>query len=364
MPTERTGQVVGVALATAWLLLLVVLDLSIPGTVILATLFALAPLVACAVLGAAATAGFAVAATALTVASGYWDHVSGTPQQVVRIVDTVLVGAAAVVVAAVRVRREQRFARMVAIAEVAQRAILPKVPAHAGPAAVTARYVSAAKDAVVGGDLYDCYSSNSHTRFLVGDVRGKGIAGVEQAARVIRAFRQSAATGVDLATVARDMSSYLAGFFDDEEFVTALLVETCDADRLTLVSCGHPLPVLVRRDGGAEFLDLPAGLPLGMGERYDAVTVRWRTGDRLLMYTDGVSEARDAHGEFLPLLTLAPLLRTDTVDEALDALLGAVRRHVPHGDLNDDVAVMLLENIGTQHRPDLERPVEMAAVSG
>ena len=344
MPKDRAARLIGVGLAALVLVVLVLLDLAIPRSIVLAGLFALAPLVACAVLSARATAMFAMAAVGLAVASGAWDHTWGAGQQTVRIVDVALVSAAAVVVAEVRVRREQRYARVAAIAEVAQRAILPTLPTLAAQVSVGARYLSAAQDAVVGGDLYDCCHSAAHTRFLVGDVRGKGIAAVEQAARVIRAFRQSAATMASLPTVAQDMSAYLAPFFDDEEFVTALLVQVSDPARLTVVSCGHPPPLLVGSTC-ASLPEAPAGLPLGLGQDYEHLTVPWVQGDRLLMYTDGLSEARDADGRFLPLLPLAPLLRADRVDGALDALIDAVRRHVPSGSLTDDLAVVLLENV-------------------
>ena len=75
------------------------------------------------------------------------------------------------------------------------------------------------------GDLYDWFHSDQRICFIVGDVRGKGMNAVEQAARVIRAFRQSAAGGADLATAAAEMSAYIAPFLDDEEFVTAALVQ-------------------------------------------------------------------------------------------------------------------------------------------
>ena len=345
MTRDRAAQLTGAGLATLLLVLLAAVDWAIPGaTVVLAPLFALAPLAACAVLPARFTLGFAVAAVLLAALSGWWDHTWDAPQQVVRLIDVTLVSAAAVMVAAVRVRREHRFARVVVIAEAAQRAILPTLPKSAAQVTVGARYLSAAEDAVVGGDLYDCYHSDAHTRFLVGDVRGKGIGAVEQAARVIRAFRQSAATEPTLPAVASEMSSYLMGFFDDEEFVTGLLADVSDPALLTLVSCGHPPAILIRRDGLASFLDAPTGLPLGLGRTYDSTTVPWGPGDRLLMYTDGLSEARDASGEFLSLLPLAPLLAAATIDEALDELLDTVRRHVPGGRLADDLAVILLEN--------------------
>jgi serine phosphatase RsbU (regulator of sigma subunit) len=359
MTTDRAAQITGAGLATLWLVVLAAVDWAIPGaTVVLAALYALAPLAACAVLSARSTLGFGVAAVLLAVLSGWWDHTWDSPQQLVRLIDVTLVSAAAVLVAAVRVRREHRFARVVVIAEAAQRAILPTLPARAAQVTVAARYLSAAEDAVVGGDLYDCYYSDVHTRFLVGDVRGKGIAAVEQAARVIRAFRQSAATEPTLPAVAGAMSSYLMGFFDDEEFVTALLADVSDPAQVTLVSCGHPPPILVRSDGAASFLEAPTGLPLGLGQTYDSTSVPWGPGDRLLMYTDGLSEARDATGEFLPLLPLAPVLGAATIDEALDELLDTVRRHVPSGRLTDDLAVILLEHAPVGSRSAAHEPAQ------
>ena len=91
---------------------------------------------------------------------------------------------------------------------------------------------------------------------------------------------------------------------------------------------------------------VPAGLPLRLGGPYEELTVPWRVGDRLLMSTDVLSEARDAAGEFLPVGELGPVLMPGTVDEAVDALLRTARAHVPRGDLGDDLAVILLENVG------------------
>lgn len=352
MKTERTPQILGAAVAIAWLILLVVVDVAIPGDqLVLASFFSLAPLIACAVLPPATTGAIAAAAVGLAVLSGVWDGSWGQGQQTIRILDVAVVSTAAVIVAVVRVRREQRHERLTAIAEVAQRAVLPKLPSRTAHLSVAVRYVSAAQDAVVGGDLYDCFHSDTYTRFLIGDVRGKGIAGVEQAARTIRAFRQSAATEPTLPDVAREMSAYLRGFFDDEEFVTAVLVQESTASTLTLVSCGHPPPLLVRADGTASFVELPVGLPLGLGEAYEADTASLDCGDRLLMYTDGVSEARDREGVFLPVLDLAPLVAAGTVDDALDEVLDAVRRHVTDGRLTDDLAVLLLERTTVESHP-------------
>jgi serine phosphatase RsbU (regulator of sigma subunit) len=339
-------------LAALWLAFVVVAEL-LTGpdpSVVLAALYSLGPLIACATSSVRATAGFAIAALVLATGSGLYTDTFGSAQQGVRLVNIVLIGIAAVTIAAVRVRREQKLARLSRIAEVAQRTILPTMPAHVGPVAVAARYVSAVEDTLVGGDLYDFYHSQRNTCFIVGDVRGKGVGAVEQAARVIRAFRQAAAGSSDLPTIAREISTYLVPYLDDEEFVTAALVRVEGPDRLTTVSCGHPPPLLSRAGVGTLVTAQP-GLPLGFGDTYRPRTLEWARGDRLLLYTDGLSEARDATGEFIQLESLAPGLSAGSVNGALDGLLESVQQHSARSRLTDDLAVLLLENTGSEHGP-------------
>ena len=358
MSNEKAARL-GVALATAWLVALTIANVGLPKDSIPDPLYPVAVLIVCAVCSVRTTAIFAVISVLLTVFSGIYNDVWDTGQQWVRLISVVLIGAAAIVVAAVRVSRERRFERVAAIAEVAQRVILPTMPKAAGRVLATARYWSSAEDALVGGDLYDCSLADGRVRFLIGDMRGKGIGAIEQAARVIRAFRQAAALHTDLAKVADDMDHYLQPFFDDEDFVTALMVDATEADRLVLTSAGHPPPLLVRANGTTELVHAPAGLPLGLGGSYDTVTIPWGPGDRVLLYTDGISEARDAEGEFLPLLTLAPVLAAEDLGEAMEACMARVREHVPGGQLSDDAALVLLENgAGVVPEPSPETAVQ------
>lgn len=345
-------------IAAAWMAVVLAVDVAnATPQLALTVLFGIAPLIACAVLPPAQTAAVAAAAIILAAASGEWNSTWGTPQHVVRIVDVILVGVAAVVVATVRVRREQQVAALTEVADVAQRAILPVLPNQAGPVAVAARYLPAGRGTLIGGDLYDCYRYASRTtgpsarvRFIVGDVRGKGIAGVEQAARVIRAFRQSAAVEPTLAQVAQAMDSYLAEFFGPEEFVTAVLVDVTDANRFHLVNCGHPAPMLHRAGGGLTVLATPSNQPLGLGlagtSIYRAVSAPWSAGDRLLLYTDGLSEARDPDDNFLSLLALEPAMGASTMTDLMDAVLAAVTQHTGRRDLADDLAMVALECLG------------------
>jgi len=328
--------------------LLVLADVAVPPhTAVLTVFFVIAPLLACAVLPPADTAIVAGVTVVVAAASGLWNQHVGTAQQAVRIVDVMVLSAAAIAVAYVRERRERSYSELSRIAEAAQRAVLPILPPVVSGVGITAHYQSAAVGALVGGDLYDCYHHEGLSRIIIGDVRGKGIAGVEQAARVIRAFRQAAARGPTLAGVVADMDAYLNGFFDDEEFVTALLVEVAaDPDHAILVDAGHPAPLLVGDGSGVRLLDVRAGMPMGtgLGGGWEATPFTWQAGDRLLLYTDGLSEARDDAGEFLPLERLAGALREPTPDRAVRRVLEVVAAHAAHARLGDDLALVLLEN--------------------
>lgn len=344
--TNDRAARLGAGIAAAWLVAMTVLNLLARPNIVPDPLLPVAPLAACAVLSTRITAGFAVATIALSVLSGFLNDVWDTPQQWVRFAGVVLISTMAVVIAEVRIRREHQYQRLSHIAEAAQRVILPVLPKATAEVRVAARYQSAAQDALVGGDLYDCSLTNGKVRFLIGDARGKGIGAVEQAARVIRAFRQASGLLDDLGLLAGDMDAYLTQFLEDEEFVTALLVDVTVPGWITLAACGHPPPLLVKADGTAELLGLPPGLPLGLGGIAEAVSVRWSIGDRLLLYTDGLSEARDSNGQFMSLTDLAPTITGPSPEEALDAVLEQIRRHVPGDMLGDDLAVVLLENTG------------------
>ncbi|KQX67201.1 hypothetical protein ASD06_03245 [Angustibacter sp. Root456] len=326
-----------------------------PGVVV-SPLYGLAALIACAALPWTTTAAFGLVAILLSVVSGVWTRTIDTEQHLIRMVTVALMAVAAVFVADVRERRDQRFRRVSRIADVAQRSILPVVPPRIGPVRTATRYVPAAEDTLVGGDLFDCFSSEQHTCFVVGDVRGKGVGAIEQAARVIRAFRQAAAASTDLETIAADMSTYLVPFLDEEEFATAVLVQLRDAGTLTVVSCGHPPPLLVDRAGQGRLVEAPAGFPLGLGDDYVALDLPWSPGDRLLLYTDGLSEARDVEGEFLPVAPMARQLVGGEVDEALERLLSTVREQARSKNATDDLALLLIENVGQVQPPRRQRP--------
>jgi serine phosphatase RsbU (regulator of sigma subunit) len=207
-------------------------------------------------------------------------------------------------------QQELQFANVTSVAEAAQRAVLRPLPEQLGPLKLGVVYLAAAAEARVGGDLYEVtHTANNGIRLIIGDVRGKGLGAVEVAADIIGRFREVAHGVGTLNEVAHRLDAGLSRRWGQyEEFVTALLAEI-DPDRgkLTILNCGHPPPILISpSDGEVTVLEVRAPAPpLGLttlGSDAGAKAVyTFKPNDQLLLYTDGVTEARDASREFYPL---------------------------------------------------------------
>jgi phosphoserine phosphatase RsbU/P len=308
-----------------------------PRVAVLTVFLGLAPLLASSALAAAPTAGFAAAAVAFAAVSGLWNH--GGTQYWIRLADVALVGSLSVVVAAVRSRREADLRASRHIADVVQRALLPVLPEQIGPVRCATRYHSATRTAQVGGDFFDFVADGDRIRIILGDVSGKGVDAAAQAARVIRAFRQYAASERDLLTVARRVDEYVTPFWQWEHYATAVLLEVTDADHLTVVSAGHPAP-LHESAGGVSDLAVHPCVPLGLGPATHATVHAWGGSDRLLLYTDGLVEARDKAGDYLPRTVIDAALGAPDAETCLDMLLDGVYAHA--GQFDDDLALLLL----------------------
>src|SRR6185437_487121 len=181
---------------------------------------------------------------------------------------------------------------------VSQGAVLRPLGPKVGPLTIAARYISATHAADIGGDLYEALDTPYGVRMLIGDVRGKGIDAVRLASLVLGAYRHVAYERSDLRDIVADLDRAVARSVGDEDFVTAAFVEE-RGGTLTVVNCGHPAPLLLRR-GEVIPLEPPASAPpLGFMPVVRPRVERLEPGDRLLFYTDGLGEAR-RDGEFFP----------------------------------------------------------------
>jgi serine phosphatase RsbU (regulator of sigma subunit) len=255
-------------------------------------------------------------------------------------------------VGSVRQRQTVKLAEMSKLASVAQQAVLRPIGGQVGSLVIAGRYISATAAADIGGDLYEALDTPFGMRMVIGDVRGKGLDAVRLASTVLGSYRHVAYERDDLLDLVADLDRAVARAVGDEDFVTAVLIEE-RGGTLTLVHCGHPPPLLLRR-GVAIPLEPPATAPpLGFMPVVQPRVERLEPADRLLLFTDGLGEAR-RDGEFFPTAERAwGLLGHGRVADGLASLETALFDWV-RGRLDDDIALVLMEYAA--NAPE-ERPV-------
>ncbi|HYF46952.1 MAG TPA: SpoIIE family protein phosphatase, partial [Acidimicrobiales bacterium] len=200
------------------------------------------------------------------------------------------------------VANSQLFERERAVAVALQQSLLPPSLPEIEGLEVAARYEPGGTRLMVGGDFYDLFQADDGTWYaLVGDVCGTGA----EAAAITSQVRYTAralASRVDGPAELLDEVNAALLHRDDTRFCTALVVRLCLGDggvEATLSSGGHPPAVLVSREG-TRLVDC-SGTLLGVypDTRHEEVHLLLRPGEALAMYTDGVTETRDAEGRLL-----------------------------------------------------------------
>jgi serine phosphatase RsbU (regulator of sigma subunit) len=204
----------------------------------------------------------------------------------------------------------------------------------------------------VGGDSFDYAVDATTARFAVFDAMGHGLDAGLLATVAIGAYRNARLDGADLGGAVQAIDAALAGAFAAGKFVTAVLGELeLASGRLRWHNAGHPAPLLLRGGRVVKSLHTDVGLPLGLTAALGGtITVGQESlepGDRLLFYTDGVTEARSAEGEQFGAQRLADLVvREDAAGqpapETMRRLMHAILAHQA-GQLRDDATTMLVE---------------------
>ncbi|MGW0697778.1 PP2C family protein-serine/threonine phosphatase [Streptomyces sp. NPDC002867] len=346
-----------VAVPIALMVAVVVIDVLAPPDIHLGPLLVAAPAITASFAGPRLTgliAVLAVVAQAIIAVLRDPDELFSANHQA-QIAALVLVGASLVIFCVLRERRANELSQVRYVSETAQRVVLRPLPKQIGALRVASLYLAAEAEAQIGGDLYAAVRTGSGTRLIIGDVRGKGMTAVGDAALLLGAFRAAAhrqATLVELVTYLDGSVCWgLAepGETDQtgETFITAAILDIPDQGGVVhMIDCGHPPPVVLR-NGRATTIDAyqPAP-PLGLGElarpRYQIDAFKFEAGDLLLLYTDGVVEARDSTGVFYPLTERI----TGWTESNPDAFLRRLRRdlldHVG-GRLGDDAVMIAIE---------------------
>lgn len=331
----------------------VVLGYFTPGTLNTFPLLAAAPVVAAPLLSLGGTVGTGAAAN---LAGGLLTYLEGSdPLYLPNAIPFTSITFLTVVAALLnrlmaRGRRQLRTARQVA--EAVQRAVLPMPPARAGPLRVAAEYQAASEEAAIGGDLYAVHETPYGVRLFIADVRGKGVGAVRTVNKLLGTFHEAAFHVPELPEVvsrleerARTRQEWREGEAE-EVFATAVIAEfSGDGSRLRVANRGHPAPLLVHEGQALPLRPHTPSFPLGLGDlgtwevpvdSYDVLP-----GATLLLYTDGVTEARDHAGVFYDPLPRLSRPTPPGPEGVLNSVLSDLARHTG-GHLEDDTALLAL----------------------
>ncbi|WP_369393829.1 SpoIIE family protein phosphatase [Streptomyces sp. CG1] len=337
-------------------------DQLVPADVHLGPLLVIAPAITASFAGARLTGLIGFLAIAAQAYIGWHFGVLFSRNVLVQILALAVLSALIVFFCLVRERHQRQLAAVRSVAEAAQHGLLWPLPERMGPLRIACLYLAAEDEAQIGGDLYAGTRITGGVRIMIGDVRGKGLSAIGESALLLGAFREAAhrhSTLPDLAaTLEQSVARYLADFEPTaeagERFATALLLELPDDDHITrMISCGHPPPLLLSPGNGLTVPSLHPAPPLGIEETgpdaYIIDVVSFEPGDTLLLYTDGVIEARDADGRFYPFETRAAHWNKSGPESLLHHIQRDLLAHAG-GRLDDDAALVALHREPDEHR--------------
>ncbi|MER5934860.1 PP2C family protein-serine/threonine phosphatase [Streptomyces sp. NPDC002054] len=341
-------------------LLVVVIELTPAHFLYTGPLLTATPALAAVTLGPVGTLAAAGLAVGVSVTTATYNQAWGTQQVYGNFLALFLVSTASFMTSrAVRTRRENELRQVRRIAVAAQEVLLRPVPARLGPVRAASMYLAAETGAQIGGDLYEAVQTRYGVRMIVGDVRGKGLPAVRAVAVILGAFREAVHYEDDLVEVINHCGEALRrdaavpGAFDAEAlmegFVTALVAQVPDGRVVEVVNRGHPPPLLLHHGKVRALTPSSPVPPLGMDELLNGPpgttdSYPFVPGDRLLLITDGVIEARNRNNDFFALPEAMEAMHDSTPREFLDRMHRELLDHT-HGRLADDVAMLLVDRV-------------------
>lgn len=245
-----------------------------------------------------------------------------------------------------RLFRQERLEKEKALREQAeakqiQRALLPETDPTISGYAVDGLCLQLS---AVGGDWYDYLRISDHMwGIALGDVCGKGMAAALLMSATRSLFRTAAEGSQSPSEVLTRLNRSLMNDLPAARFVTLVyLVLNAKTETVKLANAGHPHPLYMSESGITE-LQTKEGFPLGlMDSAYSEVELQLRSGDRVLLYTDGILEATNRSGEEFGIWRLGESLRKPSA--SAQSVVADVQQFAQGGILADDATAVYVRH--------------------
>ncbi|MBQ0049694.1 MAG: serine/threonine-protein phosphatase [Bacteroidales bacterium] len=254
------------------------------------------------------------------------------------------------VVISLLVRRTHN-ARLVAEQELTMAAAvqtkLLRQPEFISPTASLHAFIRPAREA--GGDLYDYAEVDGKLIFCIGDVSGKGMPAALFMTQVVSLFRNTIRQTCDPSAIVSSINDVLADTNPDMTFCT-LFVGILDDDKLYFCNAGHNKPILLPTKAPCSFIEQNPNVAVGLlgGFPYASEELKMEAGSTLLLYTDGVTEAKNLHNEYWgeqALLNVLAHSRANTPQQEIDAIMAELTAFVGHAPQSDDITIVALHRV-------------------
>jgi serine phosphatase RsbU (regulator of sigma subunit) len=201
----------------------------------------------------------------------------------------------------------------------------------------------------VGGDFYDVIPVPHGFAAIVGDVSGKGIPAALLASMVQGMFHAQMTAGASLVDALQSLNSFICQRAPGEKYVTLVALRSAEPGsggaKFELVNAGHVSPLIVRADGRIETI-AEGDLPVGVFDfaKFHAIPIELGTGERIVLLSDGITEAEDANGAQFG---TAQLERHVTGPNVVEALFLTLEQFCMGTRPQDDQTVLAIDRIQT-----------------
>ncbi len=201
----------------------------------------------------------------------------------------------------------------------------------------------------VGGDLYDFFLlDEKNLCFAIGDVSGKGIPASLFMAVTRTLLRSLAQKEKETSAIVSEINATLCQNNDSNMFVTFFIgILDTSTGELRYCNAGHNPPLLIKKEGNTSFFEITKGIPLGLFSEFifkEQIT-KLSGGDKLFLYTDGLTEAENWNKELFSdnrLLSVLQNYHANTPENLVKGVLEAVNQHVNGNEQSDDLTMLTI----------------------